>query len=296
MPNMRSHAPRDFRTPRLAALLAFSAALFLCAPRERAAARTFTSFDILGDSIAQGFNSDSPTTAPSYGWADMLFGRAHDFYTPPAGRSLRDLWPAIRLHNTARAAKTAADWAREEPPLLAEVLAHEPDLIVIALGINDILEALLAGPPVDPAALAAQYGDDMRAILAALRASPAAPEILLLNQFDLFAGRSEDVPALYAVFRPFSAAVERCNAVLAQIAAEEGLTLIDLDTEFYHRGYGGELGDPLHRAPEYFPTPLTRLDVHPNTRGHARIYQLVFDRLCALASRAPAHPSWTLLE
>lgn len=264
-------------------VLIFLTMLIPAAPAfgEKAESRALT---VLGDSIASGYGLAEYKSGNNYSaplsFGNML-GAEFDSYLNFAvdGRTSRQLLDALKAPNEA----------------LAEAVSGA-DVIVISIGGNDFLKPMLS------AVKSAAVGD--YELIAAIFKGEFRPEMLgeytqrILNAA-LEAAKKVDAEQtadnigrcvklieklnpnaeiiLMTVYDPFSgntllkaasdAAHERLSILNAGIMALESDNVKVIDV------YGAFDG----RAGEY--TNINRLDIHPNTEGHYRIYELLQDEL-----------------
>jgi lysophospholipase L1-like esterase len=238
------------------------------------AAREYTAFDVVGDSISAGVNPDC--TPGLYGWVHRLFGQAGCGQPAPAA-TLTNLWPGILAYNSAVPGSRAADWAAPGSPLMCTVTNHHPDLVVVFIGGNDGL-AYAADGVITPEERE-QFRTNLTAIIRTLQSGTPPPELVVVNYYDLFDGFSTNLPPLFAVYRAASQAAVEGNRLIAETAASNGCFFVNIYDDFLHHAYGAELGDSNHLSPDYFRLPLALFDIHPVTAGHAAIHALVYERL-----------------
>jgi lysophospholipase L1-like esterase len=134
-----------------------------------------------------------------------------------------------------------------------ETLAFNPDLVVIDLGGNDSKSQNWKFKD--------EFAPDARAMIAALRALPAKPRVLLCLPTPVFKvmwGINDDV------------ITKELTPILRQVAAETGAELVDLRT-------------PLLDKQAWFPD-----NVHPNAQGAALIAKTVGAVIAQKPSAAPA--------
>ena len=250
-------------------------ALTVVAALPAAESRDYWVFDVVGDSISAGVNPGCGT----YGWGHMLFGQLACGQAA-TDETLTNLWPDVAAHNGAVSGSTARDWAWARPEYLQAVSNRHPDLVVVFIGGNDGL--LYAADGVYTEAEREEFRTHLVAILQQLRANSPAPDVVVANYYDLFDGFSANLPDPFAAYRGLSSAVAVGNDIIADVASAQNCFLVDVHAAFLHHGYGAELGDAGHLAPDYVRTPLSAFDIHPVTAGHDAIRRAVFARLAEL--------------
>ena len=132
-----------------------------------------------------------------------------------------------------------------------DVVAEQPDIVVLAVGVNDVWHRFLLGREVTVEQFTENYNKLVEII------TGAGATLLLLQPFVL---NMEDKPRL----RPY---LKQINAVVSEIAAREKLALIPLDEIF--------MGLTQDIKPEQFSVD----GVHPTHRGCRYIADLVIKEL-----------------
>ncbi len=167
-----------------------------------------------GDSIGEGYGLDE-------GWPEMV------------ERDLRREYPEVRIRNAGRSGDTAGEGLAR---LERDVLEHEPDLVLVAFGLNDMRYR----HPLE------RFRSDLEAILSRLESEGI--ESALLTTTRLARGA-----------RLVAAGPEPYNEVIRELAASRGLYLIEV--------YGESKGLNTH---EYM------MDVaHPNGEGAAALAVII---------------------
>ncbi len=244
--------------------------------------------DIIGDSISKGANPYEPEYA---GWAQMLYGEFGDYPT------IYTLFPDIETHNHSVSGSRASDWASPDYEPMQRVLSNQPDIVIVFIGGNDFL-AYFDDGELSQAELD-EVEQNLRTIIATLQTHLPEARILIVYYYDLFDGLSMNLPDLFSQYRSMSQGVIEGHRIIRDVAHENDLVLIDgIYDSFMHHCYGEELGDELHKDPDYVLTPLREFDIHPVTPGHAAIYDQIFLALKEIASEymTPADSSWTLYQ
>jgi hypothetical protein len=253
-------------------------------------AKNYTVFDVIGDSISAGVNPDYFSYTTTYGWVQMLFGQGGGIFPPAKTNTIYTLWSDITVYTSARSGSKASDWAANTG-WLAAVKNHHPDLVVVYIGGNDML-AYCADGNITSSEFE-QYRTNLTSIITSLQANIPKPDIILVNYYDLFDGYSQNLPVLFAAYRPISYGAVTGNQVICEVALETGCYLVDnIYSDFMHHCYGIELGDPNHQLPNYVRTPLTNFDIHPNTNGHSKIYENIYSQISTLKNITTLVNSW----
>jgi lysophospholipase L1-like esterase len=249
------------------------------------AAKTYTIFDVVGDSISAGVNPDYPSG--TYGWVQMLFGEG----TTSKPNTIYTLWSGITVYNSAQSGSMASEWAIDYHSWLTEVKNHHPDLVVVYIGGNDFLTFSAIGPITDNELNT--YRNNLRTIIDSLHNNTPRPDIIVVNYYDLFDGLSQNLPSLFSSYTSLSNTAIRGNQVIEEVAIEKGCYLVTVYTDFMHHCYGIYLGDIQHLPPDYVKQPLTNFNIHPNTNGHSKIYDKVYAQLVALKNTTSIN-NWML--
>ncbi len=175
----------------------------------------FRTIVALGDSIVEGYGV-------SEGWPEIL------------GRSLAVSFPDVRVINAGRSGDTAGQGLSR---LEDDVLTHDPDLVLVSFGLNDMKNGL----PVE------QFGEDLGKAVDRISANGAT--VVLLTTTRLQKGAS-----MVARFNPGP-----FNDTIRAIAEENGVWLIDVNKE------AGALN-----------TSKYLLDAaHPNTEGYRKLARII---------------------
>jgi lysophospholipase L1-like esterase len=151
----------------------------------------------------------------------------------------------LRLLNAGREGATSRSALAH---VAEDVLAHQPDWVVIGLGLND-LNNVVAGHP-DGVALP-EFEDLYTRLVQALR--DAGIQLILMTTSVL----GEDLKSKRNGF------LKDYNRFIRELAGREGLRVVDVNRAFQ---------DAYDRAATYKQTiSLTTDGVHPNLQGHAII-------------------------
>ena len=245
-------------------------------------------FDVVGDSISAGVNPECGI----YGWVNMLFGES--FGTNAAKtNTIFTLWPGITNWNSAVSGSTASNWATNWEGRLTALKNHHPDLVVVFIGGNDLLDSL--GDGVFSPGEQGTYRTNLTCIITNLQNSIPSPDIIVVNYYDLFDGYSTNLVPPYTNYRGMSEAVIVGNAIIREVAASNKCYLVEGTYDsFMHHSYGAELGDTGHLSPDYVRTPLSAFDIHPVTSGHSKLYDLIYSKMNYL--KLYAVPEWWLAQ
>ena len=251
----------------------------------------YEKFDVVGDSISANAN---PQHA-GFGWVKMMFGDGYsDGSTniPPKANTIYTLWPSISAANHALGGSKASDWASEGYSGMHNVTSGLPDLVVVYIGGNDLLSYTVSPDGLSQAD-AEEYRTNLMTIIDILRTNETVPDIILVNYYDLFDGYSTEleswgIPLLYP-YTNLSEYTMLGNKVIEEVADEKGCYIVNtIYSNFMHHCYGEALGDTNHLSPDYVRTPISILDIHPNTDGHTEIYEQVYEKLHELSIPEPA--------
>jgi len=225
---------------------------------------------LLGDSVTSGINSDYGGGF-SFGWADFLLGYGGSPYPQKENKSLFDLWPDSEVANFAIPGSTVYQWSFLRR--LQEVLDYQPHLLIIFIGGNDLLAKLKDG--VLDSEEKAQIQGHFETMLAHIQASLPETQLLFIGYYDLFDGRSAQLPQPLAHLRGLSEYTLTSNQILETLAQKHDAYYLDLHPLFLHHAYGKDLGDPNFSEEAWVRRPLRSFDIHPNTQGHRAIARAV---------------------
>jgi lysophospholipase L1-like esterase len=256
------------------------------------AAKNYTVFDIVGDSISAGFNPTYSTASATYGWVQMLFGQGGTPYPAPKPNTIYTLWSGITVYNSAQSGSKAYEWAADYNAWLTGVKNHHPDLVVVYIGGNDFLAYSALGPITNDELTT--YRNNLRTIVDSLHNNTPRPDIILVNYYDLFDGNSANLLSIFSAYTALSETAIRGNQVIEEVALERGCYLVTVYSDFMHHCYGIYLGDTQHLPPDYVKQPLTNFDIHPNTNGHSKIYDKVYAQLVTLKNKTTSINNWML--
>jgi len=155
-----------------------------------------------GDSIVEGFQQPE-------GWPEML------------GRDLAGKYSGVRVLNAGVSGNTAGDGLRRLQP---DVLAHQPDLVLIAFGLNDMKN----GVPLS------RFEEDLSNIVGQVSGSAAQPVLLTTTRLQRGASMLARVnPA------PF-------NDSIRTLAEERSIPLVDVNDQFKGLNTSEYLIDAAH--------------------------------------------------
>ena len=174
--------------------------------------RTIVAF---GDSIVEGYKQPE-------GWPEIL------------GRDLADRYSDIRLSNEGVSGDTAGDGLKR---IHKDVLAHHPDLVLIAFGLNDMKNGVTLP----------QFEKDMSGVVLEVSGSGAQPVLLTTTRLQAGASMLASLnPAPY-------------NDVIRSLAERRDIPLIDVN----------DLSRGLN-------TPEFLMDAaHPNLEGYRRLADII---------------------
>jgi lysophospholipase L1-like esterase len=147
--------------------------------------------------------------------------------------------------------------ARFEVELTARLDPDEPNVVLLAYGMND-----LAVRPDRPRIPPSDFRENLRHVLASIGLRGTRPALVNITPI---AARLDGSPNANGTLRS-RAAIDEYNLVLAELANEQAVPLIDAHTA-------------MQPTPELF---LAEDGVHPNALGHeaiARVVQAAVDRL-----------------
>jgi len=165
-----------------------------------------------------------------------------------------------------------------------------PDLVVVYIGGNDLLAYSASGGFSDEDL--EEYRTNLIKIIDILRTNEVIPDIVLVNYYDLFDGYSSNlisygIPFIYK-YTNLSEGTALGNQVIEEVKKEKNCYLVDfVYGDFMHHCYGEELGNTSHLDPDYVRTPISSFDVHPNTDGHTKIYERLYERMYVLSVPEP---------
>ena len=238
-----------------------------------AVGREYRVFDVVGDSISAGYNPEHP----SYGWVDMLFGESLSGEQAKSN-TIQRLWPDIDYYNSSISGSRASGWANDKDGSLSAVKSRHPDLVVVFVGGNDMLDylddGLLSQVELD------QYRHDLTSIITNLLDNQPVPDIVLSTYYDMFDGYSENLAGPLTTYTNVSAATIAGNQVIREVGMATGCYVVDgVHEEFLHHAYGSELGDEEYEPIAYMERPLAAFDIHPVTAGHSELHDLIFEKL-----------------
>lgn len=192
-----------------------------------------------GEPLHIGIMGDSSCTGPGLAHADEIWVRQ-------TGRLLAERGFEVRLSSVAVGGARASDVLRDQLP---QLLATDPDIVMIAIGSND---ALKGAPP-------AAFERDLTAIVEALSTTRAL--VVLAGVGDL-----GTIPRLLPPLRQIiRARARRFDSIHEAVARRYGLPKADQWSEAAR-----VLADPATFTPDLF---------HPGPRGHAAWAQVALDVL-----------------
>lgn len=149
------------------------------------------------------------------------------------------------------------------------VLAARPDVVIIQFGINDSTVDVWKTPPeTAPRVSLSRYRENLAYFLGELHKSGVKVILMTFNPLtwiDKTRGMYGHPPYLPADPDGFNQGREPYLAAIREVALAAGATLVDVDSNF--RQYAAQPGKSLD--------DLLLDGMHPNTRGHERISQLL---------------------
>ncbi|HEX3604938.1 MAG TPA: SGNH/GDSL hydrolase family protein [Candidatus Dormibacteraeota bacterium] len=214
-------------------------------------------FLTIGDSITFGYTRDPQLAGTNISWAGVLERRL-----AAGGRRWRLFDIACPGESTVSYPQRCP--GRRQMPLLAgrsqravaldAIAAHGADLrlIVVALGANDLLQALRADATITQVDLIAH----LEAILTDLRAAAPGVPIVVAGMYNPFALAS---PRTEADLAPIDAAIAALGARLGDPYAD----------------FHAAINQPSDGAPLCSLVDCADLDIHPTTLGQQRLAQSV---------------------
>ena len=168
-----------------------------------------------GDSIVEGYQQPE-------GWPEIL------------GRDLAVRYVGVRVINAGISGNTAGDGLRR---LQRDVLVHQPDLVIIAFGLNDMKNGVSLS----------RFDEDLASIIGEVTASGAQPVLLTTTRLQRGASMITRVdPASF-------------NESIRTLAEERGIPLIDVNVQF--KGLN---------TPEYLIDAA-----HPNAEGYRALADII---------------------
>jgi acyl-CoA thioesterase-1 len=174
--------------------------------------RTVVAF---GDSIVEGYKQPE-------GWPEIL------------GRDLAGRYGGVSVINAGISGNTAEDGLRR---LRQDVLVHQPDLVLISFGLNDMKNGVSLS----------RFNEDLAGIVGQVTAGGAQPALLTTTRLQRGTGLLVKVnPAPY-------------NDAIKMLAEARGIPLIDVNEQF--RGLN---------TPEYLIDAA-----HPNMEGYRQIAEII---------------------
>jgi lysophospholipase L1-like esterase len=181
------------------------------------------------------------------------------------------------IHNYAVGGITAKEWSSGSR--LSDVFSLEPNIYVVLIGGNDYLDAIRDGVITEKER--EEIIGYISELMGKIRLESGDTDILILNYYDLFDGKSSRLAGhpQMSRFVSFSDEIKIFDGKLRELSDSYSSYYLDLRAAFMHHGYGAELGDEHHRKPDYFKTPLSRFDVHPTVAGRMRLAELLFSHI-----------------
>ena len=174
--------------------------------------RTVVAF---GDSIVEGYQQPE-------GWPEIL------------GRNLAGRYPGVRIINAGVSGDTAGDGLRR---LQKDVLGHQPDLVLVAFGLNDMKNGVQLS----------QFQEDITALVLEISAAGAQPVLLTTT-------RLQQGASMLARLNPAP-----FNESIHTLAKERSIPLIDVNDEFKGMNTAKYLMDAAH----------------PNMEGYRRLAEII---------------------
>lgn len=168
-----------------------------------------------GDSIVEGYQQPE-------GWPEIL------------GRNLAGRYPGVRVINAGVSGDTAGEGLRR---IQKDVLAHRPDLVLIAFGLNDMKNGVSLS----------QFESDLSAIVQEISAAGAQPVLLTTT-------RLQQGASMLARLNPAS-----FNESIRTLAEDRNISIIDVNDEFKGLNTAKFLMDAEH----------------PNGEGYRRLAEII---------------------
>lgn len=188
-------------------------------------------------------------------------GAVDEVYAERVAESLQGIGSSLSVHNAGVSSNTTQN-ARDR--LARDVLAHKPRVAVIQFGINDAAVDVWRRPPATTSRVPlAEYEQNLRWMIAALRAQDAKPILMTTNPTRW----TPKLRELYgkAPYLPDDAdgfdtpVLARYNAVVRKLAAGLSVPLVDVHAAFCATNASKLLLDGMH----------------PNDEGHRIIAKLL---------------------
>lgn len=158
-----------------------------------------------------------------------------------------------------------------------DVLAHEPDLVIIQFGINDAAVDVWKTPPATQSRVAlSRYVENLRDLISTLRERQIDVILMTPNPLrwtEKMLGMYGKAPYLPGDAEGFNVQLKQYVAEVRKLASVEGVTLIDVDRSFQE--YGQQPGQTVD--------DLLLDGIHPNEAGH----RLVADLLLKAIATSP---------
>jgi len=168
-----------------------------------------------GDSIVEGYRQPE-------GWPEIL------------GRDLAGRYSGVRVLNAGVSGNTAGDGLRR---IRKDVLDHDPDLVLVAFGLNDMKNGVSVS----------QFQEDLAAIILEISAIGAQPVLLTTT-------RLQQGASMLARLNPAP-----FNDSIKTLAEDKGVPLIDVNDEF-----------------KGFNTSEFLMDAaHPNAEGYRALADII---------------------
>ena len=180
------------------------------------------------------------------------------------------------MDNFSISGSTAAGW--NSTAALAGAVAVHPQVAVVYLGGNDVLQAVNAGGFTEAAATT--LSNNIRGIVVKLESALTNVRVVLLGYYDLFDNRSSALAGVsgFGQYSTMSDHVLAGNTMLSNIARLHQAVFVPIREVFLGHAYGEDLGG-TGMDPEYFRRPMSAFDIHPITAGHAKIADQLLEAL-----------------
>lgn len=249
---------------------------------------------IIGDSISDGCNPDLSTSsegyAVRYGYAQMLEGLTHDGIESQ-GKTIYNIWQNANFKNFSITGSRASEWNSDSSDStkwhtwdneFQKVLDFNPDVAVVYLGANDILNYLYDDGVVTTTEWS-KLASDLKGVIDQLKAKNSNIKIVIMGYYDLFDGYSSVLEyspiEAFKAYKDMSSITVAGNKIISDLAAAEGAVYVDNYTSFMNHCYGVFIGNKNGKTPLYISSSLTTFDIHPVTAGHKVLFENIYSAL-----------------
>lgn len=187
-----------------------------------------------GGKLREGFESGRYRTVVAFGDSIVSGHRQPEGWPEILGRDLSGRFGGIRVLNAGISGNTAGDGLGR---IKRDVLAHHPDLVIIAFGLNDMKNGVLVS----------RFEEDISNIIREVSGNGAQPVLLTTT-------RLQQGASILARLNP-----EPFNRSIRTLAEERDIPLINVNEKF--KGLN---------TPDYLIDAA-----HPNMEGYRRIAEII---------------------